>query len=822
MSGAEQAGAGQGGAERGGMRRARRGTSRLVRLRRWLLSGVVVLAVAIAGLVGYARYRTRKALLDLPRLLGVDVKSETDGFTISRTVKGRTLFTIHAAKAIQHRDGKTTLRNVEVTVYGEPGTNREDRIKGSEFEYDQAGGVVRAKGESEIDVASPAGGSGSAGKRVHVLANGLVFDQKQGGATADGAIRFEYGALVGTATGADFDAHTGMLVLRHDVHVTNAGGGERQRVDAASAVLDRVTRVARLHDARVAQDGETLAAAELVVQLRPESGAEAGSIDSVHGSGGVTVRTADGATAEAPLLEAKLTGENKLRTATLTGGVTLHAAGLNGRAEADGHAGAAVLHFDAAGQATGVQMDGGVQLRQMGAEQRELTARTVSAGLGRDAAGHAVLRDSVATGNAVLKLVSLPGAAKPGGAGQPGGTTTLRAEVLRTFGGSVGGRWLVKRVEGDRNTGVEQVLSTGETRTSAADNLQVGFAQAGLLPGAREGAAEISSFVQQGHVHMVDAQPAAGARVAQESVANAQRAEYQASSGLVVLTGSPTVRNRAMQVEASRIAVVRETGNAEASGAVQGSALADGGKGGEPTLFTAERAVMDRGAQQVTLFGGVKLARVWNSTSQVEAPVIDIDQARKTLLAHGAAGASPSLAVRAVLPGRSGAAGEPVRLLGGEARYDGAAVPATVQVTGGVRMDSASGQIVADRATATMGASSGQAGSGLIPGGGLEKIVADGKVRVQEPGRTATGQHLVYTAATQQFVLTGGPPMVRDSVQGTVTGASLLFRAGDDSVEVVGAAGQPVRTEIESPPRQPAKPNSAGKQGRPAKAAGQK
>ncbi len=809
MSGAEQAGAGQGGSERSTGRRARRGVGRAVRLRRWLLGGAVVLVVGIAGLMGYARHRARRALLDLPRLLGADIRSETDGFTYSQTVKGRTLFTIHASKAIQHRDGKTTLRNVDVLLYGEPGTNRVDRIRGSEFEYDQAAGVVRATGESEIDMASLAAADGDA-KRVRVVANGLVFDQKRGLATADGAIRFEYGALMGTATGADFNAHTGMLVLRRDVHVTNAGGGERQRVDAASAELDRATRVARLHEARVAQDGETLLSRELVVQLGPEGGNESGSIESIHGSGGVTVRTADGATAETPLLEAKLSAENKLQSATMTGGVMLHAAG-----EA-GHAGTAVLMFDGAGQATAVQMDGSVDLQQAGVEQRELTARTVRVGLGRDASGHAVLRDGVATGDAVLKMVR-------GAVGsKPGETTVLRSDVLRMIGsnaaghaaGQAVGRWVVKRLEGDGTTRVEQTLSTGEVRTSTADALQVGFSEG-------KGSAEISSFVQQGHVHMVDAQPAAGKREAQESVANAQRADYEASSGMVVLTGSPSVRNRSIQVEAGRIAVERETGNAEASGAVRGVAFADAGKGGEPSHFSAERAVMNRGLQQATLFGGAKLARVWDSTSQVEAPVIEMDQAKRTLLAHGEAGAIPGMVVRAVLPGRSGAAGEPVRVLGGAARYDGGTVPATVQVTGGVRMDSASGQVFADHATATMQAKAGQSGGSAMAGGALEQVVADGKVRVQQPGRTATGQHLVYTVATQQFVLTGGPPVVRDSVQGTVTGASLIFGAGDDSVEVAGAAGQPVRTEIDLP-RQTGKPNSPGKQGRPAKAPGQK
>ena len=39
----------------------------------------------------------------------------------------------------------------------------------------------------------------------------------------------------------------------------------------------------------------------------------------------------------------------------------------------------------------------------------------------------------------------------------------------------------------------------------------------------------------------------------------------------------------------------------------------------------------------------------------------------------------------------------------------------------------------------------------------LEKIVMSGAVKVEQPGRTATGEQLLYTAATGEFVLTGTP-----------------------------------------------------------------
>ena len=147
--------------EGGSTRRVRRGIG-MRHLRRWLLGGALVLAAILAGFVGYARQRARKGLRELPHMLGADIRSVTDGFTFSQTVKGRTLFTIHAAKAVQRENGKTTLHNVAVTLYGEPGSNRTDSIRGAEFEYDQPNGIIRAVGETQLDLASPASGSGPA------------------------------------------------------------------------------------------------------------------------------------------------------------------------------------------------------------------------------------------------------------------------------------------------------------------------------------------------------------------------------------------------------------------------------------------------------------------------------------------------------------------------------------------------------------------------------------------------------------------------------------------------------------------------------------
>jgi lipopolysaccharide export system protein LptA len=85
-------------------------------------------------------------------------------------------------------------------------------------------------------------------------------------------------------------------------------------------------------------------------------------------------------------------------------------------------------------------------------------------------------------------------------------------------------------------------------------------------------------------------------------------------------------------------------------------------------------------------------------------------------------------------------------------------------------------------------------------------MVATGQIAIEQPGRRATGGRLVYTASDQIFVLTGEgktQPKLVDSERGTITGATLRFHSGDNSVVVsnvepgaTGAAtGQRVRSE---------------------------
>ena len=76
-------------------------------------------------------------------------------------------------------------------------------------------------------------------------------------------------------------------------------------------------------------------------------------------------------------------------------------------------------------------------------------------------------------------------------------------------------------------------------------------------------------------------------------------------------------------------------------------------------------------------------------------------------------------------------------------------------------------------------------------------MTARGNVVVSSEGRRGTGEQLVYTTESGEYVLTGTaatPPRITDPLQGTVTGEALIFHSRDDSVSIEGG-GRETRTE---------------------------
>ncbi|MGH9595901.1 MAG: LptA/OstA family protein [Edaphobacter sp.] len=838
------------------------------RLRIWLLAGAGLLVMVVVAFLGYAHYRAHRFLTDLPKKLGVDIRRETNNVTYSQSVQGRTVYTIHAAKAVERADGKMTLHDVGIVLYGRK-QDRADRIYGDEFEYDQKNGVVRADGEVHIDLQAPqaadanskmdyaagkdlpgaaghaAGAHESSDQRmIHVTTSGLVFLQKLGVAATEKEIEFESGGMTGHAVGADYSSDTGVVVLHAAVKVNGLQHDRPVVLTASHAVLDRPGQMLVLMQAKYVTvggksggtEGQTAAAQQVVVHLRKD-----GSAERVEAEGEVTLTNGAGGSVMAPRGEMMLNALNQPQSAVMMGGVKYGSDDPLRQAQGEAAEGRAA--FDKKGHPEHVTMTGAVHLRERvrvsdGAgtawNERELHAGSVELALATDSAGKTQLQDAKATGDARLKVTSTDAR---------GGATNsaLSGDVLTAHFMRIGNADHISEVHGDGHTALRRVSAKGVVNTASGDSLVAHFrpVAAGKNGGTGSGQQakkealgggvdEILDATEQGHVvvtQLTVRKPGETAAPTEERT-TAERAVYDGLLERTTLTGNVQVSDGTNVLWADRVVTEQQTGDATADGSVKAS-YGQAGSSDEPVHVLAARAELKHDSQIAIFHGGAgRPARLWQGASQVDAPVLQFDQKQRRLLAHGEGQGAP-MAVHTVLvgagsPSSAGKAEAKTREAMGKVTGAGkmdvvrvvsrdlvySDVARTAEFTGGVKVESKDGNLLARQVVAYLQPAQGEVGGAAAVGGAgfgggkVERVVATGNVDMEGSGRHATGEKVVYTASDGMFVLTGTPavlPKVTDDQKGTVTGTLLRFHSNDDDVVVSNGgesgAGQRVRTE---------------------------
>jgi lipopolysaccharide export system protein LptA len=383
---------------------------------------------------------------------------------------------------------------------------------------------------------------------------------------------------------------------------------------------------------------------------------------------------------------------------------------------------------------------------------------------------------------------------------------------------------------------------------------------AGTGPAKADGdAGQIESAVLTGQVAMTQT-PAPGARngvSASPTQAWAGRAVYENAGEWLHLTMNPRIASGQSQITADKIDISRQTNQAFAHGNVKATYVEGAGSQGEgrfpvgetgsgragagssgvsdaslgghgPAHVVASEAEMDQSTESATFRGH---ARLWQQANSISAPVIMLDHVQQTLTAQTANAAEPVTAVllsagATALPGggrvdsqgrdgakggNSGKAGVPsvIRVRGGEFVYSDAEHKAVMR--GGLL-----GKVTAETGTATSTSSEVEllltpaarqdaksSGPDSRPTGQaqVERMSAKGHVVLTSQGRSGSGEELLYTGSTGDYVLTGSPgvaPRMTDPQRGTVTGAALIFHSRDDSVSIEGGA-QETETETTAP-----------------------
>jgi lipopolysaccharide export system protein LptA len=814
----------------------------IYRLRRWLAVIAVLFIAVVAGTYFYARLRLRNVLKEIPDKIGIDIKQTANGFQFSKSDGKRTLFTVQAGKLKQFKlDGSAELHDVSIVLYGRD-SSRFDQIYGDDFFYDKKSGNVTGHGEVQIDLeANPTGGTGpdqdtpkELKNPIHLKTRDLVFNQDTGDATTNARVDFRTPQATGWAVGVQYSGKTNVLTLVSQIHMTMGG----QKAESLFASHGRITHDPHevvLEHPRLRNESGNVEAEEATLFLGPDN-----EVQRVLATGNVNAESAgedaDPMRARADQAEMLLTGKrNLLRTATLTGNVHVERIGAQ---PMQGDAGRAILNFLGQNQLQKVHAMDGVRLAQHGASSGAPTPDSSASSSANSSPPQdfeltaPVVDFFVAEGNR-LDHAETSGAAKITISPSPAersnalaAKTSAQSSAQRTvitagrfdakFAATPDGASRLTSIHGAPDAKIVNLVPGLPERVSTSQTLDAAFLPQG----------GIESIIQQGGVAYND-----GQAPNKRTQAWADKALYTPADRILVLTGSPRVSEGAMVTTARTIRINRVTDDAFADGNVKStySELTEQPNGAllasaSPIHVTAA-TMTAHNSPAVALYQGN--ARLWQDANIVEAPSIQFDRDRRFLVAQGTAAQPVSTVLvqeKLVQPDKVQQGKVQIdkvhlsKAQAGAERKAGAKPEEKPGDTGPVAITSArltyadtdrvahyEGGVTAKGTGFTTSASTMDAyllprsqtssNQPLTGPGQLDHMVAQGNVVVQQPSRRAEGQTLVYTAADDKFVLTGGPPSIFDAERGKITGVSLTFFRADDRVLVEGKASTPVVTQ---------------------------
>ncbi len=329
----------------------------IAQVRKWLVASVVLLVAAVSVSYWIARSRVGPTLRNVPGQLGIDIQQTSDGFSLSKSEGGRTLYTIRASKAVQFKaGGHADLRNVHIVVYGHE-HDRYDQIYGNQFTYDPATGEIAAVGEVHIDLQGNAEGPLKPDQTppdelknpIHLLTRSLTFNQKTGIAQTDEVVEFRTAQATGSAKGAYYDSKSNELLLKSDVHFVTTGQHPAV-ITGSSATIQKTPRQAILENARIEQPDRTLTADKGTLLFEADNTVQHGMAEgNVHlQSRGASIIDITG-----PRGDVNMGPNNSAEQAILSGGAKFES---HGASLAHGSADKFILDFDDQNQPLRVHM----------------------------------------------------------------------------------------------------------------------------------------------------------------------------------------------------------------------------------------------------------------------------------------------------------------------------------------------------------------------------------------------------------------------------------------------------------------------------------
>jgi lipopolysaccharide transport protein LptA len=714
-----------------------------------------------------------------------DVQQQLAGYTLTHNDQNRPVFTIHAARTVAYQQSKSTmLEDVTVEVFGRQG-DRSDILRTHRCEYNPASGDFISSGPVEIELSAHSSdlpGTGLRGKhRVTMETSKVVYHKDEELAETDEPVKFHMGSASGTALGMLYATRDGWVELKHDVVADLTQGTENApkppiHLTAAALRYDKYGGQIALTGPVQVTEGPRHATAETaeirldkrnrVSRINLEGRAQAFDDDplrSVELSANRVQGDFDAASGQLRHLTAlqHVVGKSKGKGSASSLTADLFEMDLSGKHPQPQH-GVAMgnVHIDLQSQPVLNVPEKAVPGN--GQERKTLSAAEVKFGFRQDTHG---LKDAETNGPGTLAVSP----ADP----KMGEKVITAGQFLMSFDAR-------SRIEILRGMAPTDVLFRPPaaappgtaTQQSKADRLDAKFD-----PGTQT----LHDVLQSGNYQYRDG----------DRQASAEKADYDALSQTMVLTGHPQVWDTNTHIKSQKMTIDMRTNTSVGEGHVQASHLASPAPGAAPnatpplpTNVLADRMVARRQSQTVHYDGHV---RAWQGTDVVESTSLDVYRTQKRV-------SSGSQVVTSYL--------QPAAMVseqGGPPHPSGETRPVTVHADfleyldqgrraryrGNVRLVTESTNLQSDRLDVYF--SEGD----TVEGSEVDHAEADGHVKVIQPGREGLGDHGEYFAGPGKIVLTGGPPSLVDEKKGSTTGQRLTFFIHDDRLFVDGGDQSP-------------------------------
>ena len=756
-------------------------------------AGAVLLSVAWS----YWRSPRQQEQLLPAKILPGHAGQQLSGYSFTRSVGGRRIFTVHAAKTVAfERGGAMMFEDVWVEFFGS-GAKRHDILRTDQCKFNPQTGALTAEGKVDIvlnaDSVSSRGTNNLRDKGqtehppVFIETSNLSFEQQGSLLVSEGPVEFGVGRAKGRARGLRYAIEQGWLELGSEVSAdfplaSGPRSGPMAHLSASRLRYNKSKSEITLGGPVVITQGhQRLNVAEAAIRLDSGNRVVAATLNGVEGRdnsiGGEYQFSA-------PTVQAEFGPDHRLRQLTGVGGVEV-------RAWRRGQ----TIHM--ASQTLEVEFSGNPPRPLKGSAGGGVRVTSVT----RPGASSRVPSESDPPRRAVNRGLADLTADRLDFSFQPGGPLLSES---RTAGPGTLVFHPDSPQQGERDVTSTPLIMTFDSRGQLAGLEGLSHSQIVFLPSMTaakgtpaeettsdrfnaefEPATESLKYLDElGNVRFREG----------DRRASAGRAHYVAATNAVELRAltpgkgnGPVLWDPETRIAADQIVVDFDDGTFEGrghietthAGGLENSTLAGAD---DPTHVVADRVTAKRRDGSLHYEGHV---RAWHGANVLESTELDISKAKRQISSPARVMTSHS-AERALAPGLKAKAGKEVRPVVISAdRFEYFEEGRKGSYRGNVVLESAGTTLTADALDVFFApASTGDVSE-------IERAVGSGHVVVVHETRRGMGDRAEYWAKDGKIELSGGPPVLYDAGRDYLTGRRLTFFLADDTVLVDGDARSP-------------------------------